>query len=82
MLYLLCHVVTCAAWQVADDEDEDIEHGKMHDDMWALDLTKYTVSGGTALGPGAWGGRGVPGEGHSPHGVLHNTRLPAHTLEC
>eukprot|EP00882_Tetradesmus_deserticola_P027133 GHRQ01030000.1.p1 GENE.GHRQ01030000.1~~GHRQ01030000.1.p1 ORF type:complete len:390 (+),score=173.56 GHRQ01030000.1:29-1171(+) len=25
-----------------DDEDEDLEHGKAHDDMWALDLTSHT----------------------------------------
>uniref|UniRef100_A0A383WDZ9 DUF4110 domain-containing protein n=1 Tax=Tetradesmus obliquus TaxID=3088 RepID=A0A383WDZ9_TETOB len=28
-----------------DDEDEDLEHGKAHDDMWALDLKSHTVSG-------------------------------------
>lgn len=30
--------------QDKDDEDEDLEHGKAHDDMWCLDLKKYTVS--------------------------------------
>lgn len=29
--------------QDKDDEDEDLEHGKAHDDMWILDTTKYTV---------------------------------------
>ena len=24
-------------------DDEDVEHGRAHDDMWALDLTKQTV---------------------------------------
>jgi hypothetical protein len=30
--------------QDKDDEDEDLEHGKAHDDMWALDLKTHTVS--------------------------------------
>jgi len=29
---------------VADDEDRELEHGKVCDDMWALDLSKFTVS--------------------------------------
>lgn len=32
------------AVQTKDDEDPDLEHGKAMDDMWALDLNKYTVS--------------------------------------
>jgi hypothetical protein len=30
--------------QDKDDEDEDLEHGKAHDDMWILDTVKYTVN--------------------------------------
>lgn len=29
--------------QTRDDEDPELEHGKAMDDMWALDLAKYTV---------------------------------------
>ena len=29
--------------KVADDEDKDLEHGKVCEDMWALDLNKFTV---------------------------------------
>jgi hypothetical protein len=29
--------------QTRDDEDPELEHGKPVDDMWALNLTKYTV---------------------------------------
>ena len=36
--------LTLTPWpQVADDEDKDLEHGKVCDDMWALDLHKFTV---------------------------------------
>jgi hypothetical protein len=35
--------------QDKDDEDEDLEHGKAHDDMWALDLKTHTVSGMVTL---------------------------------
>ena len=28
---------------MADDEEKDLEHGKVCDDMWALDLHKFTV---------------------------------------
>jgi hypothetical protein len=30
--------------QDKDDEDEDLEHGKAHDDMWALDTKTYKVT--------------------------------------
>ncbi|KAF8055334.1 KLHDC4 [Scenedesmus sp. PABB004] len=33
-----------------DDEDEDLEHGKAHDDMWALDLNTHTVRRAAAAG--------------------------------
>jgi hypothetical protein len=33
-----------ASSQDKDDEDEDLEHGKAHDDMWTLDLKTHTVS--------------------------------------
>ena len=29
--------------QAADEDDKDIEHGHVHDDVWALDLVKLTV---------------------------------------
>jgi len=29
--------------QSRDDEDPDLEHGKVVDDMWALNLTNYSV---------------------------------------
>jgi hypothetical protein len=31
-----------------DADDEELEHGRAHDDMWALDLTQYTVRRGAA----------------------------------
>lgn len=40
--------------QVADDEDKDLEHGKVCDDMWALDLNKFSVRD-------CGGGRALPG---------------------
>lgn len=28
-----------------DEDDDELEHGRAHDDMWSLDLKKYTVRG-------------------------------------
>jgi hypothetical protein len=36
-----CH--TLLLCQDKDEEDEDLEHGKAHDDMWALDTKTYKV---------------------------------------
>ena len=37
-----------------DDEDKEIEHGKVCDDMWALDLTKLTVGVNKVWGLNVW----------------------------
>jgi len=43
--------------KVADEEDREVEHGKVQDDMWALDLNKWTwervKKAGMAPGPRA-----------------------------
>ncbi len=38
------------ALQVPDDADKEIEHGKVCEDMWSLDLNKLTVSAGGLRG--------------------------------
>jgi hypothetical protein len=45
--------------QVADEEDEDVEHGRAHDDMWALDITTHKVRESREAGAE---GQGVEGE--------------------
>ncbi len=37
------------AEQVKDTDDEDMEHGKAHDDTWALDLNTFEVPWGLTL---------------------------------
>ena len=39
-------------FRLGDEDDDELEHGRAHDDMWALDLGKYTV--GLALGWRFW----------------------------
>jgi hypothetical protein len=34
----------CFSTKVEDDEDKEIHHGKVCDDMWVLDLNKLSVS--------------------------------------
>jgi hypothetical protein len=56
--------------QVGDDDDEEVEHGKAHDDMWTLDLKTYTVGrAGDCQGLGLLGFRDVRIQGLRSFGL-------------
>ena len=49
-----------------DEDDEDLEHGRAHSDMWRFDLKQHTArggGGGGGAGPAAGGGRRAAGAG-------------------
>ena len=53
-----------------DEDDSDMEHGIVHDDMWALDLKSYKVTGVFNIFVGSTFVCFIP------HAPVHNVPIP------